>query len=257
MTDQSTPGDALAGRVALITGAGRGFGYAIARAYLDNGADVALHYRSSGAGVDELAAYGRRRGRRAVPVRGDLADRDAARDIVGETLDAFGRIDILVNNAGTMAIGPFAESDEGDWAADISVNIYGTLRVTRAVLPGMVGGGYGKIVNISSQLALRPWDRGAVYAGTKGFLVSWTKSLAAEVGPRGVMVNAIGPGSILTDMNKNVFPDEASRRAKAAEVPLRRMGDPSDVAGAAVFLASSGSDFITGQMLGVNGGSQM
>jgi NAD(P)-dependent dehydrogenase (short-subunit alcohol dehydrogenase family) len=248
----------LAGRVALVTGAGKGFGKAIAAAFLAEGANVVLHHRSSAAGVDELVegAGGQGPGR-AVAARADLRDPDAARQLVADGLAAFGTVDILVNNAGVMAVGPFTESTEEQWASDIDVNIWGPLRVTHAALPAMIKRGRGKVINVSSQLALRPWDRGAVYAGTKGFLLSWTKSLAAEVGRYGINVNAIGPGSIVTDMNKTIFPDPDAERVKAAELPLRRLGRPSDVAEVAVFLASPASDFMTGQMLGINGGSQM
>lgn len=244
----------LTGKVALVTGAGRGFGLAIATAFLAEGATVVAHHRSSAAAVERLAdtAPGR-----VTPVRADLREPAGGPEVVRAALAAHGRIDLLVNNAGSMAVGGFAESTEDDWARDIELNIWATLRVTRAAVPGMMAAGSGRIINLSSQLALRPWDRGAVYAGTKGFLLTWTKSLAAELGPYGINVNAIGPGSILTDMNREVFPDEEAARRKAAELPLRRLGSPADVAGAAVFLAGPGSSFMTGQFLGVNGGSQM
>lgn len=244
----------LTGKVALVTGAGRGFGLAIATAFLAEGATVVAHHRSSASAVEQLA--GTAPGR-VTSVRADLREPAGGPAVVSAALAAHGRIDILVNNAGSMAVGGFAESTEEDWAGDIDLNIWATLRVTRAAVPGMIAAGGGRIINLSSQLALRPWDRGAVYAGTKGFLLTWTKSLAAELGPHGINVNAIGPGSILTDMNREVFPDDEAARRKAAELPLRRLGSPADVAGAAVFLAGPGSSFMTGQFLGVNGGSQM
>lgn len=244
----------LSGKVALVTGAGRGFGLAIATALLAEGATVVAHYHSSATAVGKLAAEAPGR---VTGVRGDLRGGAGCAEVVRSALDAHGRIDVLVNNAGSMAVGSFADSTEQDWASDIQLNIWATLRVTRVAVPAMIAAGGGRIVNLSSQLALRPWDRGAVYAGTKGFLLSWTKSLAAELGPHGINVNAIGPGSILTDMNREVFPDDDAARRKAAELPLRRLGSPADVAAAAVFLAGPGSSFMTGQLLGVNGGSQM
>ena len=245
---------ALEGKTALVTGAGRGFGYAIARTFVAQGATVIAHYRSSKAPLDELkkTASGR-----VVPVQADLRASQGASALLEAAVDAAPTIDVLVNNAGSMVVGPFADSSEEAWSWDIDLNIRATLRITHGVLPAMTPGGDGRIINLSSQLALRPWDRGAVYAGTKGFLLSWTKSLAAELGPQGITVNAIGPGSILTDMNTDVFPDESSRNKKALELPLRRMGSPQDVGDAALFLASARSSFITGQYLGVNGGSQM
>ena len=252
------PAGVLAGRTAVVTGAGKGFGHAIAAAFLDQGANVVLHHRSSAAGVDELLAQaGTGAAQRAVAVRADLREPGAGEDLAARAVEAFGTVDVLVNNAGSMAVGPFVDSTEEQWAADLELNVWAPLRLTRAVLPTMIAQRGGKVINIASQLALRPWDRGAVYAGTKGFLLSWTKSLAAEVGRHGINVNAVGPGSIATDMNKDIFPDAEAERAKAAELPLRRLGRPSDVAGVALFLASPASDFMTGQLLGINGGSQM
>lgn len=250
-------GGPLSGRVALVTGAGRGFGRAIAEAYVAAGADVVLHYRTSKDGCADVLDQARAQGRRAIAVPADLADADAIEGLVAAARAEFGFVDVLVNNAGSMRVGAFLDSTEADWAAELDVNVWGPLRLTRAVAPMMVERGYGKIVNLSSQLALRGWGRGAVYAATKGFLLSWTRSMAVEMGGHGINVNAIGPGSIVTDMNRAIFPDDEAIRRKAAELPLRRMGAPSDVAECAVFLAGHGSDFMTGQMLGVNGGSQM
>lgn len=247
----------LEGRVALITGAGRGFGRAIAKAFISEGAHVILHYRESRAECEALSDYAQSRGQSARMVQADFADPASVRrfeDWLGEECDT---IDVLVNNAGVMTTGSFLDDDEASWTRQIGVNILGPLRITRAVAPIIARQGRGKIINIASQLALRAWDNGAVYAGTKGFVLSWTKSLATELGPLGIRVNAIGPGSIVTDMNRSVYPDAESLTAKAAELPLRYMGAPEDVAACAVYLASDASDFVTGQMVGVNGGSQM
>jgi NAD(P)-dependent dehydrogenase (short-subunit alcohol dehydrogenase family) len=250
-------GGPLAGRVALVTGAGRGFGRAVAEAYLAAGADVVAHYRTSKDGCAEVVERAASLGRRAIAVPADLTDADAVAGLVSAARTEFGFVDVLVNNAGSMRVGAFLDSTEADWAADLDVNVWAPLRLTHAVAPMMVARGYGKIVNLSSQLALRGWGRSAVYAGAKGFLLSWTRSMAVELGPHGINVNAIGPGSIVTDMNREIFPDDEAIARKAAELPLRRMGAPADVAECAVFLAGHGSDFMTGQMVGVNGGSQM
>ncbi len=121
----------------------------------------------------------------------------------------------------------------------------------------MIARRYGKIINLSSQLALIGWNRGAVYSGTKGFLLTWTRSLARELGEYGINVNAIGPGSIPTDMNAAIYANEEARSQRARELPLRRLGTPRDVAESALFLASDASAFLTGQMLGPNGGNVM
>ncbi|MGH9175109.1 MAG: SDR family NAD(P)-dependent oxidoreductase [Vicinamibacterales bacterium] len=247
----------LKNKVALITGAGRGFGYAIGERFAEAGASLALNFRESAAGCEDLAASTRDRGGRAFAVQADLTDGPAVEAMVTRVIDEFGRIDILVNNAGIMHYEPFTGSTEEHWRHELDVNVVGPLRLTRAVVPFMIAQGGGKIVNLSSQLALVGWERAPVYAGTKGFILTWTKSLARELGPHNINVNAIGPGSIITDMNADVYPDEAAKQRRAGELPLRRFGHPRDVAECALFLASDAGGFLTGQMLGPNGGNVM
>lgn len=247
----------LEGKVALITGAGRGFGRAIGECFVESGASLVLNYRNSGSGCEELAARARERGGRAITVQADVTDGRAVNAMVEQAIAELGRIDILVNNAGIMFHEAFTESTEAHWREEIEVNVFGSLRVTQAVIPGMIERRYGKIINISSQLAHVGWPRGAVYSGTKGFILTWTKSLARELGQHNINVNAIGPGSIITDMNAEVYPDEEARKRRAGELPLRRFGDPRDVGECALFLASDASSFLTGQMLGPNGGNVM
>jgi len=249
--------DSLQNRVALITGAGRGFGRATAERFVEAGAALVLNYRASREGCDAIVAQARARGGEAIAIQADVTDGAAVDAMVRQAIEAFGRIDILVNNAGIMFVEPFAESSEEHWRTEIEVNVVGPLRVTRAVVPHMIEQRYGKIINLSSQLALVGWNRGAVYSGTKGFLLTWTRSLARELGEHGINVNAIGPGSIPTDMNAAIYPDEESRQQRARELPLRRLGTPRDVAECALFLASDASGFLTGQMLGPNGGNVM
>ena len=248
---------ALSGKTALITGAGRGFGQAIAEVFIEAGADVALNYRESRDGCQAVAARAKSAGRRAMLVQADVTDAIAVKRMASEVIEQFGRIDILVNNAGVMHVQPFAETVEESWQDEIEVNVFGPLRVTRAVLPHMIEQRYGKIINLSSQLALVGWDRASVYAGTKGFILTWTKSLAREVGQYNINVNAIGPGSIITDMNRGVYPSPEAAERRALELPLRRLGSPRDVGECALFLASDASGYLTGQMLGPNGGNVM
>lgn len=248
---------ALSGKVALITGAGRGFGRAIADLFIEHGADVALNYRESREGCQEAAKRAESLAQRALLAQADLTDGDAVERMVASVVERLGRIDILINNAGIMHVRPFAETAEASWRDEIEVNVFGPLRVTRAVLPHMIEQRSGKIVNLSSQLALIGWDRAAVYAGTKGFMLTWTKSLAREVGQYNINVNAIGPGSIITDMNRGIYPSPDAAERRAQELPLRRLGSPRDVAECALFLASDASGFLTGQMLGPNGGNVM
>jgi 3-oxoacyl-[acyl-carrier protein] reductase len=247
----------LSGKVAVITGAGRGFGQAIAELFVEAGADVALNYRESRDGCQQVADQATEAGQRALLAQADVSDAAATHAMVDQVINQLGRIDILVNNAGIMHVQPFAETSEESWRDEIEVNVYGPLRVTRAVLPHMIRQRYGKIINLSSQLALIGWDRASVYAGTKGFILTWTKSLAREVGQHNINVNAIGPGSIITDMNRGIYPSPEAAEHRAQELPLRRLGSPRDVAECALFLASDASSFLTGQMLGPNGGNVM
>jgi NAD(P)-dependent dehydrogenase (short-subunit alcohol dehydrogenase family) len=247
----------LQGRVALITGAGRGFGRAIAERFNEAGADLALNYRASAAGCEAVAVAARERGGRAITIQADVADGAAVEAMVARTLAELGRIDVLVNNAGIMYLEPFSESSEEHWRREIEVNIVGSLRLAQAVIPHMVAQGSGRIINLSSQLALVGWERAPVYSGTKGFILTWTKSLARELGQHGITVNAIGPGSIITDMNANVYPTPEAEAKRKSELPLRRFGSPRDVAECALFLASDAGSFLTGQMLGPNGGNVM
>jgi 3-oxoacyl-[acyl-carrier protein] reductase len=251
-----TPLGRLQGRTALITGASRGFGRATAIRFAREGADVVLGYRSGEAEVRAVAAEVERWGRRAVVVQADLSLAADVERLAGTALASLGRIDVLVNNAGIMDVRPFVTQEPALWEAMLAVNVWGMLRLTHALLPAMRTGGWGRVINLASQLGHVGGENFAVYAGTKGFVLAFTKSLAREVGPWGITVNAICPGSIVTDMNRSIYPPER-QAAKAAELPLRRMGDPDDVAAAALFLASADGAFVTGQCIDVNGGSTM
>lgn len=249
--------DTLRERVALITGAGRGFGKAIGERFAEEGAHLALSYRTTRDGCDEVAGMARTFGSRAISIQADVTDDAAVEAMVAKTVEEFGRIDILVNNAGIMYHEPFMDSNQEHWRREMEANVFGPLRVTHAVTPSMIDQQYGKIINLSSQLALVGWEQAPVYAGTKGFILTWTKGLARELGRYNINVNAIGPGSIITDMNADVYPDEEAKRRRAESLPLRRFGDPRDVAECALFLASDAGSFLTGQMLGPNGGNVM
>ncbi|HKX17199.1 MAG TPA: 3-oxoacyl-ACP reductase family protein [bacterium] len=246
----------LADRVALITGGSRGFGRATALCFAREGADVVVNYRAAEAEAASVVEQIERMGRQAIAVRADVAHRDDTAALADRAMRAFGRVDILVNNAGIMDVTPFAAQDPATWTAMIDVNIYGTLTLTRALLPSMIKRGSGRIINLSSQLGHVGAENFAVYSGTKGFVLAFTRSLARELGRYGITVNAVCPGSIVTDMNRPIYPPER-QRARAAELPLRRLGEPDDVAMAALYLASEAGRFMTGQCLDVNGGSVM
>jgi 3-oxoacyl-[acyl-carrier protein] reductase len=247
-------------RVALVTGASRGFGRAIALAFAAEGAAVVVNYVGSRPQAEEVAAAIRDRGRDAVVVRADVAREDDVRHLVEATLTRFGRLDVLVNNAGIMTHGPFLEVAVADYARMLAVNVVGTMLCTRAALPAMIERGHGRIINLSSQLGTIGGVVGgggvAAYAATKGAIDSFTKAIAREFGPHGITANAIAPGSIETDMSRAVMTPEFKAR-RIQELPVRRMGTVEDVAHVAVFLASEASGFLTGQIVHASGGLVM
>jgi 3-oxoacyl-[acyl-carrier protein] reductase len=245
----------LAGKVALITGAGRGFGRAIALAYAREGARLAVNYHVSRAGAEDVVAEAGRLGAEATALRGDVAHEADVKALIAGTLDRFGRLDILVNNAGIMVRGPMLDLPWDQCQRMFDINVSGTMLCTRYALPPMIAQKEGRIINLSSQLAQRPVGGGgfAAYAATKGAIESLTRALAAEVGGHGITVNAISPGGIETDMSRDVMTDEYRTR-RLAELPLRRFGSVDDVAYCAVILAADDAGYLTGQILHPSGG---
>jgi 3-oxoacyl-[acyl-carrier protein] reductase len=245
----------LVGKVALITGAGRGFGRAIALAFAREGARVAANYLGSQAGAEAVVAEAGRLGVEAVALRGDVAREDDVKALVAATLERFGRLDVLVNNAGIMVRAPMLAVPAEECRRMFDVNVTGTMLCSRHALPAMIERKGGRIINLSSQLAQRAVGGGgfAAYAATKGAIESLTRALAAEVGAHGITVNAIAPGGIETDMSRDVMTEEYRTR-RLAELPLRRFGGVDDVAYCAVVLASDEAGYLTGQILHPSGG---
>ncbi len=246
----------LEGRVALVTGASRGFGRAIALACARAGADVAVNYLTSAAPAAEVAREIEKHGRRALAIRADVSREDEVQFMVGTVLREFRRIDVLVNNAGVLVHGPFREIPAARYAGMLAVNVTGTMLCTYHVLPAMIERRHGRIINLSSQLAQRSVSSTggfAGYAATKGAIESFTRAMAAEVGQHGITVNAIAPGGIETEMSRNVMTPEYRAR-RLAELPLRRFGSVEDVAYCAVFLAADEAGYLTGQILHPSGG---
>ena len=248
-------GGRLVGKVALITGAGRGFGRAIALAFAREGARVAANYLGSQAGAEAVVAEAGRLGVEAVALRGDVAREDDVKALVAATLERFGRLDVLVNNAGIMVRAPMLAVPAEECRRMFDVNVTGTMLCSRHALPAMIERKGGRIINLSSQLAQRAVGGGgfAAYAATKGAIESLTRALAAEVGAHGITVNAIAPGGIETDMSRDVMTEEYRTR-RLAELPLHRFGGVDDVAYCAVVLASDEAGYLTGQILHPSGG---
>jgi len=202
-----------------------------------------------------VAAAVEKRGRRAVAVRADVAHEEQVRAMIDQVLQRFGRIDVLVNNAGIMTRGAFADVRQKDYESMWAINVHGTFLCTQYALKPMIAAKYGRIINLSSQLARMSVGTGgfAAYAATKGAIEAFTRAMAHEVGMHGITVNAIAPGGIDTDMSKAVMTPEYRQR-RINELPVRHLGEVADVAYCAVFLAAQEGNYLTGQVLQPNGG---
>jgi 2-dehydro-3-deoxy-D-gluconate 5-dehydrogenase len=242
----------LEGSVALVTGAASGIGAAVARALADSGADVVCHGNRRPA--DETAAAIRESGRKALAVSGDLADAATPERLVGEAVEAFGRVDILVNNAGMIARSAAVELSVEDWNAVLAVNLTSAFRLCQLVGKGMLERRQGKIVNVASLLSFQGGIRVPAYAASKGGVAQLTKALANEWAGSNVNVNAIAPGYIRTTNTAALSADPTRNRQILERIPAGRWGEPSDVAGAAVFLCSPASNYVHGHVLVVDGG---
>lgn len=242
----------LEGKVALVTGASRGLGAAIAVALAEAGADVAVHGNTRS--TEATCARIRDLGRRALPVAGDLADAKVPERLVADTVGGLGDLDVLVNNAGTIRRAPAAETTDEDWLAVVDVNLHGVFRACRAAGQHLLAKGRGKIVNIASLLSFQGGVTVPAYAASKGAVAQLTRALANEWAGRGVGVNAIAPGYMITDNTAALRADATRNRQILERIPAGRWGEPSDVTGAAVFLASAASDYVHGHVLVVDGG---
>jgi 2-hydroxycyclohexanecarboxyl-CoA dehydrogenase len=244
----------LTGRVAVVTGAAGGIGSAIAGGLAAAGASVAL-WDLDGSAAEKTAAT---LDGPAIGVAVDITSRPSVEEALAQTEAAFGPVDVLVNNAGIDKIEPFLVSEEATWERIVAVNFLGTVRCCHVVVPGMVERGTGRIINIASDAGRVGSSGEVVYSGTKGGVIAFSKALAREAASKGVTVNVVCPGPTDTPLLDQVA--EASQKlydGLAKAVPMRRIGQPTDIAPAVVFLASDGAGFITGQTLSVSGGLTM
>jgi 2-hydroxycyclohexanecarboxyl-CoA dehydrogenase len=241
----------LDGKVALVTGAGRGIGAAIAGALADAGASVAVVDLDGETAASTAASLPTT----CVGIRADITDSSAVRSAVETAVDALGPVDVLVNNAGWDKIEPFLANDESDWDRIITINLKGPIIVTRAVLDGMVDRNAGAIVNIASDAGRVGSSGEAVYSAAKGGIIAFTKTLAREMARHQIRVNCVCPGP--TDTALLATMDEKLRAGLERAIPMRRIGRPTDIAPAVVFLASDAAGYITGQTLSVSGGLTM
>ena len=241
----------LTGRRALVTGANTGIGQAIAVALAEAGADVAVAGRSEPAETLALIVAA---GRTAVNIRADLSSIEPVGRVVDEAVDSLGGLDILVNNAGIIRRDDLLEFSEADWDAVMDTNLKSLFFLSQAAARVMVPQGHGKIINIASLLTFQGGIRVPSYAAAKSGVGGVTKAMANELAPSGVQVNAIAPGYIATNNTAALQADETRNRQILERIPTGRWGRPEDIAGAALFLASSASDYVTGHVLAVDGG---
>ena len=246
----------LTGKTALITGGSRGLGRAIAEALAGQGADVAINYRGNAQAAEEVAARITALGRRAVTIQGDTSEgRDACEAIVKAALDGLGSVDILVNNAGITRDNLLMRMDADEWDAVIDTNLSGPFWMTRAIARPMLKARSGRIINMSSAAGRMGNPGQANYAAAKAGLIGLTKTTARELASRGITCNAIAPGLIETDLTADL--PEAATEALTSLTPLGYVGSVDDVAAAAVYFASDEARYVTGQVLGVDGGIVM
>lgn len=239
-------------RIALVTGSSRGIGRAVARKLAAEGCAVCINYRERQDCADALAAELTAAGCRAMAVQADVSQRQQVNDMVHRVEDTFGPVSLLVNNAGVAGQSLFQDVTDEMWHRYFSTNVDGAYHAIQAVLPAMLHAHEGCIINISSIWGQRGASCEVTYSCTKAALIGLTRSLAAELAPTHIRVNCIAPGVIQTDMLDALPPEVLPQLAE--ETPLRRLGTPEDIAHAAAFLASDKADFITGQVLTVDGG---
>ena len=245
----------LKSRVAVVTGGSRGIGRAAVDCFARLGASVAVNYVSDQKAAADAVAAAEQAGVRAIAVRADVSRLDEAERLITETVEKLGRIDFLVCNAGLWEGAAIDEMSEDVWDRTIDLNLKGTWTVCHAAAPHMKERGFGRIVVVSSTAGQRGEPSVANYAASKGGQISFTKSLAAELGPFGINVNSVAPGWVDTDMCADVFADKTFRKSIEDTIPVGRVASPEDIAWPIVFLCSEWARHINGEILNVNGGS--
>lgn len=244
----------LEGKTAIVTGGSRGIGRHIALALAERGANVAINYRSSKGGADEVTSEIEKLRVKGMAIQADISQMSEARKVVEQTQQEWGRVDILVNNAGITRDKSMKQMTDEDWQAIIDTNLNSVFATCSQVSPIMIDQEYGRIINISSFVGQSGNFGQANYSAAKGGVIAFTKTMALEMAKYDITVNAIAPGFIETEMLEQI-PDKI-REKLTARVPMRRFGRPEEVAKAVAFLATDG-DYITGQQLNVNGGIYM
>ncbi len=246
----------LTGKNVLITAGAQGIGEAITKHFIDSGANVAIHYFSSAETADELVEYAISKGQKAVAISGDLTKEADANAMVEKTIEAFGGLDILINNAGSLvARRLLSELDTDFWHKVMDINLTSMLFVTRAATPYLAKNESSSIINLASLAGRKGGHAGSLaYSTSKGAILTFTRALSSELGPKGIRVNAVAPGLILGTAFHNTHTTKESADKTTAGIPIQRAGNAADVARAVLYLASEYDGFITGATLDINGG---
>ena len=242
----------LSGKIALVTGAGRGIGKAIAIKLASLGATVVVNYSGSKEKAEETVAEIVAAGGSAEAMQCDVSDFKACEELAKAVVAKYGRLDILVNNAGISQIKLFTDTTEEDWDRMMDVNVKGLYNTCHSLISQMIERKYGRIINVSSMWGITGASCEVAYSASKAAVIGFTKALAKELGPSGITVNCVAPGVIDTEMNAGL--DRETIETLRNEIPLDRIGSAADVAGAVSFLASEKAGYITGQVIRVDGG---
>lgn len=253
--NQSTKALGLADRVAIVTGGSRGIGKAVVELLASCGAHVVVNYVRDETAAAATVNLAQSHGVKAVAIPADVAQLDEAERLVHKTIEHFGRVDFLICNAGIWEGAGVESISEELWNKTLDINLKGTWSVCRAAVPLMKQQRFGRIVIVSSTAGQRGEANVSNYAASKGGQIAFTKSLAPELGPFGINVNAVAPGWVETEMTADVFADAGQRESIAKGIPLGRAATPEEIAGPIVFLCSEWANHITGEVLNVNGGS--
>lgn len=239
-------------KTVLITGASRGIGSACAELFAENNYNIIINYLNCEEKAKNLENKLKKTGINAICFKADVSDSKAVQNMIDTAEKVFGSVNVLINNAGIMQYGLLQDLKEEEWDRIFSINVKGVFNVTKAVLPHMIKNKSGKIINISSIWGITGASCEVAYSSTKAAIIGFTKALAKELGPCNININCIAPGVIETDMLKRLSLEE--KNILKQETPLNKIGEPKDIANAALFLASENSKFFTGQIISPNGG---
>lgn len=245
----------LRNKVSIITGGSRGIGAATAVMLAKAGSDIAINYIENGARAASVVECVKRAGRRIVTHQGNVGISSVAKEFIDRTVEFFGKIDIVVNNAGIWTRGEIGSTPESIWDETLETNLKGVFNVCNVAVPYLKKNGGGRIINISSTAGQRGEAFHAHYAASKGGILAFTKSLSTELARDNILVNAVAPGWVDTEMNEEVFSNSSIREQVINAIPLRKIATAEDIAGSVLFLASDLASHITGATINVNGGS--